>query len=292
MTQQGDALSRDGGTSLHPLFGVEVKVADVNACTPGQAAKIERLVGLVGLILIRNVAVDAAGLARFAGAFGVLQNLGQSQAGVPGIFRLSNLSDDGRVKSPSDVNRLRHEANKLWHTDSSFMLPGARYSFLHALVVPESGKDTLFCDGRVAWEALDCAHQRRLLPLTAHHAMAHSWRLTGITLPETASGPLVRRKLVRWHAPSRRHALVIPSHVERIIGRSYEESQDTIVTLAAVAAAPERVYRHHWQAGDLLIWDNRCMLHRASRSGAEDQPRLFSTCRTIDENDEGLAEES
>jgi alpha-ketoglutarate-dependent taurine dioxygenase len=119
--------------------------------------------------------------------------------------------------------------------------------------------------------------------------MQHSWRRVGVAMPELDFMKPLARKLVRRHQPSGRDALVIPSHVERILGLSSEQSRTLMEELTALATTPERVYRHQWRAGDLLIWDNRCMLHRASRSGADDQPRDLRTCRLIDPDDDGLA---
>lgn len=110
-------------------------------------------------------------------------------------------------------------------------------------------------------------------------------------MAESASLVPVARKLVRWPEPSCRRALAIPSHAERIPGCSLEESRDAAAALTRVATAAERVYRHRWQAGDLLNWDSRCMLHRASRKSAEDQARVLLTCRTVDEDDNGLTPE-
>lgn len=284
-----DTTARVTTRPLHPLFGLEAIVEDLAACTPDVLAELDRLIGTAGLLLIRDARLDEAGLARLAGSFGALQNLSGTNADAPGIFRVSNLAQDGTLRAPDDKARARHEANKLWHTDSSFMTPGASYSFLHAWVVPKDGKDTLFCDGRVAWNALEPDLQAELRPLVALHSMQHSWRRVGVTMPELDFMEPAARKLVRRHQPSGRDTLVIPSHVERIVGLSGQRSLDLLEELTALASAPQRIYRHHWRAGDLLVWDNRCMLHRASRSGADDQPRDLRTCRLVDTDDDGLA---
>jgi len=285
-----DTSSRLTTRPLHPLFGLKAIVDDLSACTPDIIAELDRLIGMAGLLLIRDARLDEAGLARLARSFGTLQNLTGTNADAPDIFRVSNLAQDGTLRAPDDKARARHEANKLWHTDSSFMTPGASYSFLHAWVVPEDGKDTLFCDGRVAWDALEPNRQTELRPLVALHSMQHSWRRVGVTMPDLDFMEPVARKLVRRHQPSGRDTLVIPSHVERIVGLSGQRSLDLIEELTALASVPQRVYRHHWRAGDLLVWDNRCMLHRASRSGADDQPRDLRTCRLVDTEDDGLAD--
>lgn len=284
-----DMPTRVATRPLHPLFGTEASIDDLSACLPRDIAELDRLIGTTGLLLIRDARLDDAGLARFAGNFGTLQNLTGTTHGAPGVFRVSNLAQDGTLRTPDDKARARHEANKLWHTDSSFLTPGASYSFLHARIVPEDGKDTLFCDGRAAWDAVPEARQTELRSLVALHSMQHSWRRVGVTMPELDYMKPVARKLVRRHQPSGRNTLVIPSHVEQIVGLSCERSLALVEELTALASTPERVYRHQWRPGDLLIWDNRCMLHRASRSGADNQPRDLRTCRLVDLDDDGLA---
>jgi alpha-ketoglutarate-dependent taurine dioxygenase len=99
--------------------------------------------------------------------------------------------------------------------------------------------------------------------------------------------PSVTRRLVRPHAPSGRDALVIPSHVERVDGYDYADGRALIESLVAIAAAPERVYRHRWKVGDLLMWDNRCMMHRGTPFPQFDQVRELRSCRVRDVDDEG-----
>lgn len=275
--------------SLHPLFGAEVIGVDLSDAD--SAGTVEEAVGRCGLLLIREVEFDDAGLARFAARFGPLQNMSRNPDAPREIIRVSNIAEDGRLKTADDATRRQHDANRLWHADSSFLAPGATYSFLHACIVPDEGGDTEFCDGRVAWEALSPERQRELRPLVAEHSILHSMRLVGVDAPafSAASAPPIRRRLVRRHAPSGREALVIPSHVERVDGLGYEQGQALVRELTAIAAAPERIYRHRWRARDLLIWDNRCMLHRATAYRAFDAPRDLRSCRVLDVADDGLA---
>jgi alpha-ketoglutarate-dependent 2,4-dichlorophenoxyacetate dioxygenase len=270
---------------LHPLFGAEVGGIDMADPSVADTATFEQALGRYGLILVRGVELDDAGLARFAARFGPLQNMGGRE-----VIRVSNLADDGRMKAAGDASRRQHDANLLWHMDSSFISPGATYSFLHARVVPDDGGDTEFCDGRVAWDALAPELRSRLLPLAADHSIHHSWRLVGVDMPHMASAaPPVARKLVRRHKPSGRLALIIPSHVERIEGFDPDQGQALLGELTAIASTPERIYRHRWRAGDLLVWDNRCVLHRATPYRAFDDARDLRSCRVVDVDDDGLA---
>jgi alpha-ketoglutarate-dependent 2,4-dichlorophenoxyacetate dioxygenase len=270
---------------LHPLFGGEARGVDWADPSAADVATFDQAVGRCGLILARDVELDDAGLARFAARFGPLQDMGGRE-----VIPVSNLAEDGGMKTAGDASRRQHDANLLWHMDSSFISPGATYSFLHARIVPDEGGDTEFCDARVGWEALTPELRSRLLPLTADHSIHHSWRLVGVDMPHMAqAAPPVARKLVRRHKPSGRHALIIPSHVERVAGLDDEQGQALLGELTAIAAAPERIYRHRWEPGDLLVWDNRCMLHRATPYRAFDDARDLRSCRVVDVEDDGLA---
>lgn len=275
---------------LHRLFGAEILGLALSRAEDAEADEVQRIVDRYGVAVVRDADLDDEGLARFAARFGPLQNLAGPSAATPAVIRVSNLADDGRMKAADDKARLQHDANRLWHVDSSFMAPGATYSFLHARIVPETGGDTEFFDARAAFEALDAARQAELRELNAEHSIAHSWRLVGVDLP-LGPGAVARasRKLVRRHAPSGREALVIPSHVERVSGLDAEQSLALIGELTAIGAAPERVYRHAWRRRDLLVWDNRCVLHRATPYRAFEDPRDLRSCRVMDVEDDGLA---
>ena len=274
---------------LHPLFGAEVLGADLGEV--GGVASLQEALGRHGLLLLRDVDLDDAGLARLAGRFGPLQNMSRDPDAPREVIRVTNLAEDGRLKGADEATRRQHDANLLWHVDSSFLSPGATYSFLHACIVPAEGGDTEFFDARIAWEALSPDQQRELAPLVAEHSILHSMRLAGVETPvfSAADAPPIRRKLVRRHRPSGREALIIPSHVERVEGFDYEPGQALIAELTAIAAAPERVYRHRWRARDLLVWDNRCVLHRATPYRAFEAARDLRSCRVLDVEDDGLA---
>lgn len=276
---------------LHPLFGAELDKALIERHDPELSSVIEDSVGQAGLLLFRDLALDDEALTGLASNFGPLQNLATSLDQTAAIVRITNLADDGTILPADDAMRRQMASNERWHIDSTYVSPGATYSFLYALRVPDEGGETEYCDTRVAWEALDEARQAELSGLTADHSIFHSRRLDGVKLTnyEESQLPPVRRKLVRRHEPSGRDALVIASHIERVDGCTYEEGRALVDELTGIAAAPERVYRHEWRVGDLLIWDNRCIMHRGRSYPELQQPRELHACRVLDIGDAGLA---
>jgi alpha-ketoglutarate-dependent 2,4-dichlorophenoxyacetate dioxygenase len=272
---------------LHPLFGAELR-ADPASTDPATIKAIEAAAGRYGLVLLRDAALDDAGLVRFAARFGPLQTMANFAGDERHVVRVTNIGADGGIKPEDDDGRRLFDANLHWHVDSSFMAPGATFSFLHARIVPNEGGDTQFCDNRATWDALDPEQKDRLSGLAAIHSLAHSRKLTGYDLADPSAVPSVRRRLVRHHWPSGRNALILASHVERIDGIKRKESTALLADLTALATAPERIYSHRWRAGDLLVWDNRCIMHRATPFASLDEPRDLRSARVIDVEDDGL----
>jgi alpha-ketoglutarate-dependent 2,4-dichlorophenoxyacetate dioxygenase len=185
---------------------------------------------------------------------------------------------------PESRRRLDWLANRLWHTDASFRaVPGA-LSMLYAHVVPAEGGDTEFADLRAAWDALPEAMQEMIEPLVAEHSIFHSRALIGFTDftdEERAAMPPVPQRLVRRHPGSGRKMLYLASHASHIIGWPVPDGMLLLRELIEHATQPEFVYRHAWRQGDLVIWDNRCTMHRG-RAYDETQPRDLRRITTQD----------
>ena len=155
-----------------------------------------------------------------------------------------------------------------WHTDHSFRAVPPKATMLYALVVPESGGDTSFCNTRAAYDALPEATKRRIDGLKAVHTYEASRSAKKmVTLSEDVAQktPDVVHPLVRKHLPTGRNALYLSTtRLERIIGLDRAESDALIDELVAHATQPRFQYHHKWRVGDLVIWDNRCSLHHAN----------------------------
>lgn len=183
----------------------------------------------------------------------------------PDLILLTNCGRDGQLLSPDDV-RLRLVAiNEGWHTDSSFREIPASFSLFAAVVVPPVGGDTFFASLRHAWEALSPADQAATRGLVGIHDYKKAFERFGSTIPGNPvfDLPIVKHPLVRRHPETGETTLYTSEHVLGIEGLSEAEARPILDRLLRAAIAPERVYRHHFAVGDLVIWDNRSMIHRA-----------------------------
>ena len=184
----------------------------------------------------------------------------------PEMVDVSNLdAETGKPEAGAARLRMINLGNRLWHTDSSFRLPCGALSMLYAHVVPPAGGETEFADTRAAWEALPEATKARIDGLEAEHWLMHSRAMLGFTdfaPEEKAALPPVRQPLVRVHPRTGRKALYLASHASHVIGMPVPEGRLLLAELTEHAGQREFVHRHSWRVGDLVIWDNRCTMHR------------------------------
>ena len=157
--------------------------------------------------------------------------------------------------------------NRLWHTDSSFKYRPGLCSLLHASTVVPIGGHTEFADQRAAYDALPADLKVRLQGLVAEHAIATSRARTGFSafsIDEAKRLPPVPQALVRTIPQSGRRSLYVASHAGRIFGMSDAEGRALIDRLIAHCVQRQFVYTHRWREQDLVLWDNRCTLHRGT----------------------------
>jgi len=178
---------------------------------------------------------------------------------------ISNLDPDGNQLALDDLRRLYNLGNQLWHTDSSFKHKPARFSMLSARTVPAEGGETEFADMRAAYDALPDETKLRIEGLIAEHSIFHSRSRIGFTdfNPDVAQAlPPVQQVMVRTHPGSGRKTLYLASHASHVIGWPIETGRKLIEDLLDFATQPQFVYQHRWQVRDLVMWDNRCTMHR------------------------------
>ncbi|AQH05915.1 MULTISPECIES: alpha-ketoglutarate-dependent 2,4-dichlorophenoxyacetate dioxygenase [Burkholderiaceae] len=260
---------------LHPLFAAGVEDIDLReALGSTEVREIERLMDEKSVLVFRGQPLSQDQQIAFARNFGPLEggfikvNQRPSRFKYAELADISNVSLDGKVAQRDAREVVGNFANQLWHSDSSFQQPAARYSMLSAVVVPPSGGDTEFCDMRAAYDALPRDLQSELEGLRAEHYALNSRFLLGDTDYSEAQRnamPPVNWPLVRTHAGSGRKFLFIGAHASHVEGLPVAEGRMLLAELLEHATQREFVYRHRWNVGDLVMWDNRCVLHRGRR---------------------------
>jgi len=257
-------------TPLHPTFGAEVRGVDLTCTVTADVfAEIEAAFDRYGILVFPEQPVNDAQQLAFSQLFGPLE-VNPNYAGAkmrlrPDVADISNLDAEGRVLGRDDRRNLFNLGNQLWHTDSSFKRVPAKCSLLSARELPASGGETEFADLRAAWDALPETRQRELDGLIVEHSIFRSRSQIGFAdfnddiFKEL---PPVPQALVRHHYDSGRTSLYLASHASHIIGWPVEEGRALIEELIAFATQPQFVYQHRWAVGDLVMWDNRCTMHR------------------------------
>ncbi len=279
-----------------PGFFAEVRgvgLADVTARDDAYAA-VRAAFEEHSVLLFREQAITDALQVAFSQRFGPLEIAKAASLGEGTPFSILTNIDraTGALVPPDHKEALRARANQLWHTDSSFKIPPALASVLSARTLPPAGGETEFASMRRAWERLPEALRTRLADANAWHDYAHS---RGKIAPHLASDrekaalpPVCWR--MRWRNPANgRDALYVASHTYAIDGMPNDEAQALLAELIAAATAPGCTWLHRWRPGDVVMWDNRAILHRG-RPWPDDQPRhMLRTTITATEAD-GLAE--
>jgi alpha-ketoglutarate-dependent 2,4-dichlorophenoxyacetate dioxygenase len=259
---------------LHPCFAAEVSPIDLRQAHDGPTlAEIRSGMDEYAVLVFRDQSfTDEEQLAFARRLDGELHTktgarvLVKSRLGNEAVADISNLDEDGGIMKSADRRRMYSLGNRLWHTDASFQDPPGRYSMLSAKVVPALGADTEFADTRAAYDALDAATKLRLEGLRVHHSIAHSRQTLGFEFSAEEAEALqgAVHPLVRTLPRSNRRALYVASHASRIVDWPVPEGRLLLRDLIEHATQREFVYRHAWRVGDLVIWDNRATMHRAT----------------------------
>ncbi len=200
----------------------------------------------------------------------------------PELYTLSNVGPDGKL-----TGRYPDKGTLAWHTDASWQRTTGHVTILYAEVVPERGGETHFCDMYGAYERLSDAWKTRIANLRAVHNLDFSRTRRHGEEPMTAAQrqavPPVDHPVVRTHPDTGRHCLFLGDHAEYIVGMPYDEGRALIEELNAMAVQPDLVYAHRWQPGQLILWDNRCLLHRATEYDTHNEPRVIRRCTVLGE---------
>jgi taurine dioxygenase len=244
-------------------FGVEVRGIDLASADAEAHREVVELFHRHGVMVVKHQSLSPHEQMRFTQAFGTPetnQRLEYTYPGIPEIYVISNKVVGGRKIGDVD-------AGQGWHTDSSYLESPAMCTMLHALEVPAEGSDTLLADLCAAWNALPAERREALDGLKVHHSWRALMELKGVEVSaDDERAPDVIHPLVRTHPADGRKALWVSTGTTRgIIGMDNPEGLDLLQELVDFATQERFVYRHKWEVGDLLIWDNRCTLHTGTR---------------------------
>ena len=264
--------------SLHGNLGAEVLGVDLStnitselfSCIYGAFLKHQ-------LLLFRDQQLPPSAHVTFARLFGEVQIHVMNQyhaSGHPELYFLSNLGADAR---PSGVHP--DQGTLAWHTDGSWRRRTGQATILYAEIVPASGGETHFCDMYAAWDSLAPQQMHELAPLRAVHNLNFSRnRRHGhepMTREQRDAAPPVDHPIVRSHPETKRRCIFLGDHAEFVENMDYEAGRALIERVNAQAIHPSRVYEHQWQPGELVVWDNRCLLHRATAFDTANDVRVM-----------------
>jgi alpha-ketoglutarate-dependent 2,4-dichlorophenoxyacetate dioxygenase len=262
---------------LHPGFVAEASGYDISKpLTAEQAAEVDRGMDEYGVLVWRDQPLTDEQQVVFSRNFGELEQtlIGQMQSADERRLKLvelgdiSNLDAKGGMRARDDNRRMYALGNRLWHTDASFRALGAGYSLLSARIVPSKGGNTEFADMRAAYEALDDGTKAEIEGMITEHSIAFSRAQLGFADFGAENADKirpVRHSLVRTHPSTGRKSLYLASHIGGIVGWPVPEALAFIRDLMEHATQPRFVHSHAWRVGDLVMWDNRATMHRATR---------------------------
>lgn len=249
-------------------FGVEVRgVGVLDVATDAEAYKAVRAAFEEhSLLLFRDQAIADDIQVAYSRAFGPLELTKAASVGANSFYsRLTNRGADGEIVPQTHRQVLVAQANALWHTDSSFKKTPALASVLSARVLPGADGDTEFTSTRLAWERLPGDLQAKLTDAIATHSYANSRDQIHPDLAnaeERKALPPVRWRM-NWLNPSNgRRALYIASHAYAIDGMDDRHARQMLAELMDETTKRDHIYVHKWRQGDVVMWDNRAMLHR------------------------------
>ena len=221
----------------------------------------------------------------FARRFGEVQIhvMNQYHAdGFPELYRLSNLDENGRPNG-----RHPDKGTLAWHTDGSWQRVTGQATIIYGEVMPESGGETHFCDMYGAYERLEPAWKTRVASLRAVHNLDFSRnRRHGeepMTEEQRRARPPVDHPIVRTHPETGRKCVYLGDHAESIVGMPYDAGRTLIEGLNALIVHPDLSYEHRWRTREMIVWDNRCVLHRATPYDEATQGRVIRRCTVLGE---------
>jgi alpha-ketoglutarate-dependent 2,4-dichlorophenoxyacetate dioxygenase len=268
-------------------IGAEISGVDLRLVDDVQWREIESLFNAHGVLIFPGQKLSQEDQVNFALRFGNLE----MRDSDPTIKELSNLDKDGNLADISNprVRKLMHTQS--WHIDSSWAPKEARASVLAAIELPKKGGQTEFADMAAAYDKLSDYRRQQIEKLEAWHSNIYDQAAHGLIDVDVPSDPTAlpgaRHAIVRAHPFTQRRSLFIGAHACYVFGMSVEDGQKLLADLVANACQKPRVYSHTWRAGDVVVWDNRRVLHRVQPWNPTER-RVMRHVRTVFRESETL----
>ncbi|MDA0820984.1 MAG: TauD/TfdA family dioxygenase [Proteobacteria bacterium] len=255
---------------LHPRLGAEIRGVDLAQSLSAEVFElIVRAFNEYSVLLFRNQAINDDQQVAFSQRFHELEKISFSLAAKnPYVYELSNIDEHGQILKSDAKKRTFLNVNARWHTDSSFKPIPAMASILSGREIPiHERADTDFASMRVGYDEIAVERRAALRGLMAVHHYAYSLQLTGdgnVPQAELDALPPSTHPILRIHPGSGQPSLFVSGHIESINGMPVEAGRHLAEELIRWCTRPEFVYSHEWITNDLVMWDNRCTLHRAT----------------------------
>ena len=269
---------------LSPRLGAEIVGVDLaKGVDDALFAAIYEAFLQYQVLLFRGQDLPPGKQVEFARHFGEVQIhvMNQYHAdGHPELYRLSNLDEQG-----NPTGKHPDKGTLAWHTDGSWKERTGQATILYAEIVPEEGGETYFCDMYGGYERLSPEWKARIANLRAVHNLDFSrTRRHGedpMTEAQRCEVPPVAHPIVRTHPETGRKCIFLGDHAEYVEGMDYGAGRALIEELNVLAVHDEFTYAHRWQPGELIVWDNRCLMHRAADYNPATQRRVIRRCTVL-----------
>ena len=264
---------------LHRLFAAEVIGLNLSGPLEHEVVvQIREAFARYSVLAFREQNITDAQQIAFSRLFGNLETTRAGAADAGGyLIRLSNMGPNGAIMPPSDKQVLNNKANQQWHADSSFKAVPARASLLSARMIPSKGGNTEYISMRAVYAALDDEMKAKIDGLVTIHDFDYGRRKIDpglVSATERAAVPPVRQAMVLDHG-SHGKSLYLGAHCARVEGWSDAASRALIDHLMSFATDARFIYSHDWRAHDMVLWDNRAVLHRATPFANQAEKRLM-----------------
>ena len=269
---------------IHNDFGAQISNVDLSISIKKEDIKaILKAIDHFSFLIFPDQSLSDDSHLEFTKLLGTPEpnHVAQGRDGIINYFgTIGNVQPDGTVQGNNHQHTKFLTGNNMWHTDSSFRKVPSFVSIMMAYEIPEEGGETQFVSARSAYERLSDDRKAKIDSLVVIHDYVFSRsKVAEVDPKHAASLPPITQKLVRRNPNTGAKNFYIGSHAKEILGWNYDDSRMLLDELLAEAVADEYVYTHTWQPGDLVIWDNRCILHRGTGYDADKYRRFMRQTR-------------